>query len=427
MHRVWRILILLLTVSLTPVSALSPPVRAASATCPTYTEVALVGSACRLPNGLWQVRIPGGGLMTTHGHDAPTHFFYQPPADNPVPPVCVADPTSEHHGQVIYARPVDRPDRFVALEGEIRDMVGHANAAIRAEASSFGSELDLRIACAETGEPDIDSVPLSTTTARTTFSTIVADLRALGYASPWAKYWIWVDFEYNAGGFGTIERDDSPTVGNNNNTGPSYAATYGTRLTDGGHHVMLHEAAHNLGAVQSTSPHTSAAWHCNDGSDLMCYADGGPRSNYSEVSCPTTMPFDCGHDDYFHPDPPAGSYLDTHWNLGSPLNRFTQGCLHERGALPSTLGAVDADEGVWIDVGPSCTDRRFTLTGRMAVIGGVLGYDKPDLDVCWYNATAAIRCDQAIGLEAGRIPAGTSRARVTLKAGFSTEFFIAAV
>jgi hypothetical protein len=28
-----------------------------------------------------------------------------------------------------------------------------------------------------------------------------------------------------------------------------------------------------------------------------------------------TQTYDCGHDDYFNPNPPAGSYLATHWNV----------------------------------------------------------------------------------------------------------------
>ena len=85
--------------------------------------------------------------------------------------------------------------------------------------------------------------------------------------------------------------------------------------------VMLHELTHNLGGVQSTAPHSTSFAHCTDGQDVMCYQDGSPEGVfYSSSVCPYvggTIPqtYDCGHNDYYNPDPPAGSYLATHWNV----------------------------------------------------------------------------------------------------------------
>jgi hypothetical protein len=91
--------------------------------------------------------------------------------------------------------------------------------------------------------------------------------------------------------------------------------------------VALHEASHNLGAVQLSSPNSSGAGHCNDLYDLMCYEDGGPGFPFIDSECdgsasapldpygPDFQAWDCGRDDYFNVAPDPGSYLDTHWNL----------------------------------------------------------------------------------------------------------------
>jgi hypothetical protein len=46
----------------------------------------------------------------------------------------------------------------------------------------------------------------------------------------------------------------------------------------------------------------------------MCYADGTPKSLVFACSSVYERLLDCGHDDYFSTNPPAGSYLATHWN-----------------------------------------------------------------------------------------------------------------
>lgn len=92
----------------------------------------------------------------------------------------------------------------------------------------------------------------------------------------------------------------------------------------------VHEASHTMGAVQLSAPHSSGAGHCHDGMDVMCYADNGGQARFDPNVCPRLavtwvgpeMPYDCGADDYFHPAPAAESHLATHWNVGSPLNRW---------------------------------------------------------------------------------------------------------
>jgi hypothetical protein len=131
-----------------------------------------------------------------------------------------------------------------------------------------------------------------------------------------------------------IPTEDRPDAGNQHNFGQLTGimwAPAGTQPDPTGWQptVMLHEISHNLGAVQWTAPHTThpandpsgTYAHCWDGEDVMCYADG-PAMAHAYVSnvCPLgngpiPQTYDCGRDDYFNPDPAAGSYLATHWNV----------------------------------------------------------------------------------------------------------------
>lgn len=122
--------------------------------------------------------------------------------------------------------------------------------------------------------------------------------------------------------------DDRPTADNaNNNPGlVGYVATPEGSVTqlvnENFPRILLHEMTHTMGAVQGSAPNSTSAGHCTDGLDVMCYVDGSPEgANYSDSVCPANgfvgigQPFDCNNDDYFHPAPPSGSYLATHWNV----------------------------------------------------------------------------------------------------------------
>ena len=74
-----------------------------------------------------------------------------------------------------------------------------------------------------------------------------------------------------------------------------------------------------LGAVQPDARHPSAAWHCTDEADVMCYDDDGGGPTVMTTICPPEHEalLDCSDDDCFNTSPPAGNYLATHWNTAS--------------------------------------------------------------------------------------------------------------
>jgi hypothetical protein len=126
------------------------------------------------------------------------------------------------------------------------------------------------------------------------------------------------------------------TKANNNNDGrfAMFARVDSACWTSGYHSVAAHELMHTLGSVQSDSPHPSAAGHCTDDADVMCYVDG-PGVVVQNV-CPPSHEqlYDCNHDDYFSTSTPVGNYLRTHWNTGDSPFLDTVPVLGEPLALP---------------------------------------------------------------------------------------------
>jgi hypothetical protein len=56
-------------------------------------------------------------------------------------------------------------------------------------------------------------------------------------------------------------------------------------------YAELHEILHDLGAVQPDAPTPSAAWHCTDEADVMCYDDGSGPTVVTTVCPPSTRPW----------------------------------------------------------------------------------------------------------------------------------------
>lgn len=308
---------------LAPALAAATPLVPAAA-CAGLVDVPGQGPSCPVPGG-WEVLLPDGGRLFTHGPEELLANGNPLPLTNPPPaaPVACVTTVVQHSLRVLYVRPFDKPDQSAAKIPQIRALVEQANGLLRAEAAAYGEIADLRVYCDASGAISVNAVPLPTASASDSFSTIVGDLRKIGYNGNTQKYWVFYDdtVACACAGQANLFADDRLVLDNKNNGPPggSMTTTFGISygVLDAG--VAFHEILHTMGAVQRSAPHSTSANHCTDGLDVLCYADGGA---YDPGVCTDRTHLDCNGDDYFHPNAPPGSYLGTRWNLGSHLVRF---------------------------------------------------------------------------------------------------------
>ena len=224
--------------------------------------------------------------------------------------------------------------------------------------------------------------------------------------------------------------------------------------------VMLHEITHNLGGVQTSAPHSTPFNHCWDGRDVMCYSDGSSGSQpYTTTMCDfvgggSAIPqtYDCGHDDYFNPDPAANSYIATHWNvyfsafmgacskLGMACGSNIVTTLPVNTAAPTVSGTpqrstlLQASAGTWFNTPTSYSMQwqRNTAAGWADIAGAVGPYYGPTSDdvgaALRVVVTAANQDGSAIAASAATAPVvdvatptppggttGTTTERVTVR------------
>jgi len=395
-------------------------IAADAAPCPGFTLVPYQGPSCPVEGG-WLVALADGTSVLTHGPDPaePASVGVSiPPNPDPLPVSCA--PAGTPRAQLMYAYPADGVDRSATRVETAKTYAEQANAHVRAEAAALGVSLRLSYACGADGRPSVPIEHLGATAAATSYSSIVNDLHARGYSDANTKYVVWYDG--SVGGYcgqGAIFADSRPGAANLNNRGDMFAIVYGC-----GWNVLLHESGHTMGAVQLDAQHTSGAFHCNDGNDIMCYADGGSRSDYSGTACAVGAPFDCGHDDYFDPAPAPGSYLATHWDVGAPANRFlafTPGC---SAALHGT--AADAALATPVAVPPGCQGKFFSLTpGPDSALLVYANAPASDYSVCWSAGAVTLRCDHMGATTYGAVPAAATSATVSWTGGVPGDFLLA--
>ena len=215
--------------------------------------------------------------------------------------------------QAVYARAQGAPDRFASSVGSIRGWAAGVSRQFDDSARRTGGRRHVRFAttagagCVVT----VLNVVLPDPALRT-FQATVDALEARGLDAPSSKYLVWAD-THGFCGLATTFADDSPRLDNlNNGRVASYAridrACWGR--------VEAHELVHMLGGVQPSARNSTGGFHCNDGLDVMCYDDGTARSHQRSVcGAGGGLLLDCRTDDYFSTAAPAGSYLQTHWNV----------------------------------------------------------------------------------------------------------------
>jgi hypothetical protein len=239
--------------------------------------------------------------------------------------------------KVIYAYPLDQPDRFSTYKNVMQAQVkSMSNLVASTSGQAKSLRFDLGTSCGAT-YVDIQSIPLANTLAYyqahdigTRFDAILNDVHA--QVPPTAQrrnYLIYADYlgggGFPAAGQGELWDDDTPGPGNLANNGELNAVAYGNSTTyfsssnqATGDIVPLHEITHTLGGVQDSAPHSTLAGHCFDEYDVECYADGGTHGQPGDMTygCGgvSNQLYDCGGDDYFNPSPSGGSYLATKWN-----------------------------------------------------------------------------------------------------------------
>lgn len=280
------------------------------------TLEALGPGATRLPGGGFLIELSDGYTMTTHGPDPDNHGSGMGPGDPERAPVCATD----HYQHVLYGHLDGQTNRLAAVRGTLVSSIKRMNAVLNEEAISSGNRTaDYKVLCDAGGAIRIDSF----SSPGSSFSTVVDAARAAGFSASNADYSIFFDgTQSGVCGTGSVSRDDRLTEGNWNNYGGDYAVAYAGCWEN---ETMMHENGHNQGAVQASAPNsTGSGAHCYDEIDVMCYSpDGGDRNQGGTIErCTGRLRFDCGNDDYFDADPEPGEYLASHWNIGSPLNRF---------------------------------------------------------------------------------------------------------
>jgi hypothetical protein len=289
---------------------------------------ALPATAFAHDEQLQTVRPRVGPALTTHGFDtrtemAPTRAERAAsggigftPGSAERSPIC-SDGYAE---QVIYARPAGSRSRYRASVAEIRSAVRRMDAVLNAESTeSGGISADYRVVCDGSGAISVGRM----TSSGPGLAQIASAARSSGYGSTVVDYLIFYDgTNGDACGTASLLDDERPVMTNASNEGGGYAIVY-----DGcwNNETPMHEVGHTMGAVQYGAPHsTGTGGHCFQENDVMCYSpDGGDLNQFGpSFDCPGRQRFDCGFDDYFDSAPEPGEYLATHWNLGSPLNRF---------------------------------------------------------------------------------------------------------
>ena len=239
---------------------------------------------------------------------------------NPAPP-CYTDGQSGDRVQAIYAHPANVSDRYGSLVPSIRQWAADVDAVFMRSAAETGGTRHVRFATDSNCQITVLDVQLSSTGADNMGNT-VQELQNQGYNRSDRKYLVWMDANVYCG-IAQVYSDDS-AVSTNLSNGASSVAGEVARIDNGcwglnssNQSIEAHELMHTLGGVQTSAPHSTKYSHCWDESDRMCYDDGSGA--VMQQICPTSHEntFDCNHDDYFSTNPPAGSYLSTHWNTAN--------------------------------------------------------------------------------------------------------------
>ena len=223
--------------------------------------------------------------------------------------------------QLVYARSAGRADRFATYAASFRSWAARMDQVVNNSAAETGGTRHIRFATDTACNPVIERVTLSNA-AMSTFSSMVSELRSMGYQRSDRKYIVWADTNVYCG-ISEIQLDDSgdATPGRNHSNGNPYIPGTIGRIDNGcwglSNLVEAHELIHVLGGVQPSAPNATSSYHCTDESDRLCYPDGSGATMRQVCPSRHELLYDCNNDDYFSTAPVPGGYLSTHWNTAS--------------------------------------------------------------------------------------------------------------
>lgn len=237
-----------------------------------------------------------------------------------VVPSCTGTGTDGNRVQVLYAHEAGAADRYAAVLPYLRSYVGDVDDTFAVSAAETGGGRRVRWVQDADCATSVLDVALPAGALGSAFSATRSALQAAGYTSPHRKYLVFADAAQLCGIASTV-LDSAPTANHNDGYVAQVArvdsACWDSGGSGGDRSVPAHELMHTLGAVQGDSPHHTAAGHCDDGDEVMCYVDD-PTTTMTHP-CPATHSFlfDCRGDDYFSLSASPTSYLMTHWNTAS--------------------------------------------------------------------------------------------------------------
>lgn len=332
--------------------------------------------------------------------------------------LCVGDGSSGPRVQVVYAGLLGSPDRYADSLPSIREWIYEVDGIVRDSAAKTSGRRRVRFVHDGACNPVVSRVQLSAAIVDD-IGQMADEMLAQGFNRKDRAYLVFVDLVDHTCGVAFMDADDRPDADNANNSGPAFA-----RVDRGcwGSFVAAHELFHNLGAVQGAAPHKSAHGHCTDDFDVMCYDDsfGGPPVIMQQICVPEEEHerlLDCREDDYFHTDPPPGSYLDSHWNSADSVFLTADADPTPEPDCPRTVSEVndwrrvvlDCDGGLrqpGIIPGEPCSDFEVTF---IAPADGDYLFNGPSTEL-WLDSDAD-------GIPDERIAARTTGFRVRLQAG----------
>ncbi len=284
----------------------------------TQTLLAAAGlTATRAAAGT--VKAAGGAVLvrTTPPPGTPTTSSLS----QHVLPSCsgVADGNAGKRVQVAYVTQVGGTDRYASVVAALQSYVADVDDVMAVSSEETGGGRRVRWVVDSQCVPVIAHIVLPAgslglaTDSDGGFNATINAMEAAGYTSDSRKYLMFVEAD-NLCGIAQVYPSSAKASNFNNGYAPMFARVDSACWTSTYHSVASHELMHTLGSVMSDSVHPSAAGHCTDDYDVMCYQDGaGVVMTYP---CPAwhEQLYDCNHDDYFSTDPAPSSYLATHWN-----------------------------------------------------------------------------------------------------------------